>query len=106
MTEHDKGSISLEGQLLGNSPSCGYTTCRRCGREGEYRNVGRQQWGICHACRVCWLLGENLFSSWRHETEETWRQNQELLDTFEELTGGLEPEAIRFLLSRTSDVRL
>lgn len=49
--------------------------CPECGRSDGILNVGREHWGRCSRHRVCWLVGENLFSSWKDEGPETWRAN-------------------------------
>jgi hypothetical protein len=57
--------------------------CPHCGENHGYRNVRRAHYFICHTHKVKWLRGENLFSSWRHETEDDWKENARLLASFE-----------------------
>lgn len=45
-------------------------SCPSCGGSDGYLNLGRDHWGVCHACRTCWPLGGNLFSSWRYDPAE------------------------------------
>ena len=45
--------------------------------ENYYLNIGRAHWMVCDKCRIKWLMGENLFSSWRGQSEETWKANAE-----------------------------
>jgi hypothetical protein len=33
-------------------------------------NISRAHWMICDECRIKWLIGENLFSSWRKENKD------------------------------------
>jgi hypothetical protein len=47
----------------------GFGLCPHCHKiDGDY--VGRSHWFLCDEHKVKWLVGANLFSSWRHETEE------------------------------------
>jgi hypothetical protein len=45
-------------------------TCHKC--EG-FINVGRSHWLYCTEHKVKWLIGANIFSSWRDETEAEQR---------------------------------
>ena len=45
--------------------------------------VGKNQVMYCQECKICWLIGRNLFSSWRYETEEDWERNYEMIKDFE-----------------------
>jgi hypothetical protein len=59
--------------VIGNEaqpPDFSFGGCPTCGGDGSYRNAGREQWFICAEHRVKWLVGDNLFSSWRYESPE------------------------------------
>ncbi len=62
-----------------------FGACPQCGRYDEYLNVGRSHWLVCRRHRVKWCAGENLFSGWKSETEETWKQNAAILAGFREV---------------------
>ncbi len=47
--------------------------CPECGDQDGYTNVGRSHWVFCKAHRTMWCVGENLFSSWKYETEAEQR---------------------------------
>ena len=49
--------------------------CPHCKRNDGYLNLGRGHWFLCHRHRVRWCAGDNLFSTWRHETLADWRDN-------------------------------
>ncbi len=53
--------------------------CPECGENNGYLNVNRSHWCVCDAHRTKWLVGENLFSAWRDETEADWQRNAEKL---------------------------
>ena len=53
--------------------------CPECGENNGYLNVNRSHWSVCDAHRTKWLIGENLFSAWRDETEAEWQRNEERL---------------------------
>ena len=57
--------------------------CPKCWQEMDfYTNVGRDHYGVCLDCEAYFWLGENLFSSWRYETEADWKRNQTSLSQF------------------------
>ena len=69
----------------GAEPFC---RCPECGGPDDgYRNVGRAHWFVCDACGVKWLAGENLFRSWRLETETTWLRNVAALARYHDAGG-------------------
>lgn len=59
--------------------------CPICGKNDGYLNVHRVHWFICHAHRTRWNAGENLFRSWREQTEEDWRLNWEMIAEYQEV---------------------
>jgi hypothetical protein len=61
--------------------------CPDCGRSDGYLNVEATHWYVCHAHRVRWCVGANLFSSWRYESEADWQKNADLLRTYREVDG-------------------
>ena len=50
----------------------------------EYRNIGKGQWAFCTEHKRKWLFGCNLFTSWKHETEEDWIRNSDFLSDYSE----------------------
>jgi len=52
-----------------------------------FLNVGRSHWAICEEHTTRWCVGANLFSSWRHETEEQWRENHQRLLNYRDVEG-------------------
>lgn len=62
-----------------------YLTCPQCTKETSYLNVEKAQYGRCDDCKVYWLIGENLFSSWRAETEDAWTRNAQHLKDYTEI---------------------
>jgi hypothetical protein len=58
--------------------------CRKC---NGYINIGRSHWFYCKEHRVTWCAGSNLFSSWRHQTEEEQRRIYDQLgfDAFQQI---------------------
>ena len=53
--------------------------CPTCGKSDGYLNIGRDHWMVCHKHKTRWLVGSNLFSSWRDESEEDWDKNTQLM---------------------------
>jgi hypothetical protein len=50
--------------------------CPECGRADRVLNVGSTHWGYCPDDKLRWLIGSNLFSGWKHETEGDWIANE------------------------------
>ena len=48
----------------------------------SYVNIGRNHWGYCDECKRKWNWGSNILSSWRNETEEDWKRNEEFLQGY------------------------
>jgi hypothetical protein len=51
-----------------------FGVCPQCRRHDGFANVGRSHWSFCREHRVKWWVGDNLFSSWRDQTEEEQRR--------------------------------
>lgn len=60
--------------------------CPRCGVLTGVRNIGRDHWGFCTRHRFCWLIGSNLYSGWRDETDADWKRNAEFLAKYRTVT--------------------
>jgi hypothetical protein len=56
--------------------------CPHCGETHGFLNVGPQHFHVCDTHRTYWLIGENLFSGWKDETEEEWDRNAEKLGSY------------------------
>ena len=41
---------------------------------------------VCDECRIKWLIGENLFSSWRKENKDLWKVNAERIEEFRQVS--------------------
>lgn len=63
-------------------------SCAKCMRDGSIVNIGRVHWCYCTKCRTRWRFGENLFSSWHHETPEDWDRNARELAQYREVLRG------------------
>ena len=59
--------------------------CPDCHAEPAIRNVNRTHVAHCEKCRVKWIIGANLFSSWRGESEADWEANAAFLVDFREV---------------------
>lgn len=55
-----------------------FGVCPECASHDGYRNAGKAHWFVCHEHRVRWLVGSNLFSSWKGETEADQRHAYEV----------------------------
>jgi hypothetical protein len=59
-----------------------FGVCPECGKNDGYLNIGKHHFFVCHQHKSAWSVGWNLFSSWREETEEDWKKNEELLNEY------------------------
>jgi hypothetical protein len=59
--------------------------CPTCHRNDGCRSIGPDHWYYCDTHRAKWCIGSNLFSCWKHMTEEDWRHNAEHLANFHEV---------------------
>ena len=64
--------------------------CLNEDHENLYCNVkfagdvfGKNHIMYCKECKICWSIGRNLFGSWKHETDEDWDRNYEMIKDFE-----------------------
>ena len=59
-----------------------------CGNDRQkFYNIGKTHWIACEKCKTRWTYGGNLFSSWRHESENDWRENWDRFHTYREISG-------------------
>jgi hypothetical protein len=57
--------------------------CPVCGRNDGMFNYYRNHYYACDTHRKAWFVGSNLYSAWRHETEEDWAANAERYKDYE-----------------------
>ncbi|MEO1698740.1 MAG: DUF6573 family protein [Planctomycetota bacterium] len=70
--EHSAAAKPISDELLEEHP---FGACPLCENEDGFFNRHREHWFICRRHHVRWLAGENLFGSWRHETQSDWLAN-------------------------------
>jgi hypothetical protein len=70
--------------------------CPYCHKMDGYANAGRSHRAYCKEHRVSWLIGANLFSDWRDQTEEEQRAIWEDigLSTFKDIVPFFWPETL------------
>jgi hypothetical protein len=56
--------------------------CPKCYRNDGCYNYHMDHWYVCHKHKVRWLIGGNLFSSWKRETHEDWFRNWQLIGNY------------------------
>jgi hypothetical protein len=59
--------------------------CPVPGHENHCLNIGRSHWMVCDQCKIKWLIGENLFRSWREEGQDIWKANAERITDYKEV---------------------
>ena len=62
--------------------NCYFGGCPECGGTHGSYNIGQEHWFVCEDHKTKWWIGSNLFSSWREESEEVWRRNNEKLTAY------------------------
>jgi len=86
-TQHQRpaGLSQGDGRNRGMSEVADLTTvdhwggCPKCLSHDGYLNLDREHWFKCDSHRVRWLVGSNLFSSWRFESQADWWRNGDRL---------------------------
>ncbi len=63
-----------EDGYWGNCPICHLTD--------GFLHIGRADVCACHEHKLAWVIGDNLFSGWRDETEEDWESDRRLLSYY------------------------
>jgi hypothetical protein len=71
--------------------------CPRCHKTNGFINIGRSHWMHCRKHRTKWLIGSNLFSSWRYQTEGEQRAQYEAMDfgSYENVEAFFYPSIVR-----------
>lgn len=62
-----------------------FGVCPTCELTDGYLNVGRAHFFVCHVHRVRWLIGDNLFSSWRFLSPDEWQANWDQIKEYEDI---------------------
>lgn len=62
-----------------------FGVCPECGGSNGHLNIGSSHWYHCHRHKTKWCVGANLFSDWRYENDEIWRQNYDHLADYREV---------------------
>ena len=65
---------------------CYFGGCPVCGETDGYVNHGPSHWFVCDAHRVRWYVGQNLFSSWKDETEGEQQANWAEIQDYRDVT--------------------
>ena len=60
--------------------------CPKCGGNDGVLNIEREHWARCDKHQLTWMVGENLFSSWRDETQADWDRNLALIWNYGSIT--------------------
>ena len=77
-----KGQLSAVADIDGKITYNYFGYCPHCDVSNMYCNIGRDHWFYCELHQVCWCVGSNLFSDWKEESEETWKENEAFLEPF------------------------
>jgi hypothetical protein len=87
--------IDRQCHLVGRQDD-GFGLCPVCHQTDGYANAGRSHRAYCKEHRVSWLIGANLFSDWRDQTEEEQRAIWEDigLSTFKDIVPFFWPETL------------
>ena len=82
--------IPFKPRDVGESERDFFHGCPECpetmGPDNIY-NAGKLHRGACHEHHTTWILGSNLFSSWRDETEEQQRTRYREIETYADVSG-------------------
>lgn len=70
-------------KLLFNPMAEYFGVCPKCLETDGCLNIERDHVFVCHRHKSYWLIGFNIFSSWRREDESVWEKNSKLLESYE-----------------------
>jgi len=56
--------------------------CPQCFSKVKVLNIGRNHYCYCEQCKIKYLEGNNLYSSWREESKADWERNAVFLSKF------------------------
>lgn len=70
----------------GSWPQAEYFNCPVCRKDCEHKNIGTEHWFFCENCRIKWLAGDNMLSTWRGENKKIWLKNAKFLSRFKNFT--------------------
>lgn len=62
-----------------------FSGCPECGDTDGYESVGPSHWFVCDRHMTKWLIGSNIFSSWRDQTEADWEHAAAVLEKYREI---------------------
>lgn len=64
---------------------CYFGGCPECGENDGFLNVEGTHVFVCHIHKTGWIVGVNLFSAWKEESEEIWEANIKLLKDYRQV---------------------
>ena len=79
--------VKFQELLLKEENEHYFGRCDVCGEDNGCLSVGSTHHFVCHEHKKRWCIGSNLFSCWRVMTEQEFKENADLLETYEEITG-------------------
>ena len=62
-----------------------FGVCPKCLETDGCLHVGRDEWFVCREHKAKWYVGSNLFSVWREMTDEEFKNNEELLESYKDI---------------------
>lgn len=71
-----------ESQKLENAKENYFGGCPECGNTNGYLNLRSTHVFVCDEHKTGWIIGANLFSCWKEETEQDWDKNLKLLEGY------------------------
>jgi len=77
--------------------------CPYCGKTDGCHSVGPDHWYVCHEHKTKWWIGSNLFSTWRHLTEEEQRRDRRIFDEYRTVAPIMCGDELRDAVSEAAD---
>jgi hypothetical protein len=81
-----------------------FGNCPTCRRSHGCRSVGPDHWYVCHVHKTKWLVGSNLFSTWKHLSDVEHFENARLLSGYTEVQP-VRPHPLRRVKFYLGDLR-
>jgi hypothetical protein len=62
-----------------------FGVCPLCRYTDGYLNLHSDHYFVCHEHELCWYVGSKLFLDYCDESEDVWRKNQEIINSYQEI---------------------
>jgi len=62
-----------------------FGNCPKCGENNGRLDIGADHWCVCHKHKFKWRVGTDIFSDWKEQAEDAWKENAEVLAGYKQV---------------------